>query len=444
MDKMLRKKLKSFIERIVEYSYSEAINPIFNDFVQNIIEEYEDTDSMLKKKDRVLSSFLFDYVLVDDKRYLDLFIEGNSDLTSEEINIAKNFKNGIISFFEVKRIGKDFFEAYSLLNEKNYTIKTIENFLDYKSIGKGSYLHGRILPFDDFYFFYEFPEHLPISSKRLVLKISSMILTQQPSVLVKDNPEKLIEIQKKLSNSHKNFIDLYGNNEIFSNGQLIDDLLKAFNSYNYNQDYFKIGLDTLQKKPDEFYFDPSIIDNDEEKNENRDYNYDCHDLGLIFDPSSGLNILPYYATFLEIFSNPNYKEIKGYDECVLFYLENDNIPPYPIEKVVKLFPQNARNVFADALEEEDFSIENDFDELIKEYKYDYYFNHRLSINTIFEESKTFKEFLVDFAKADLEEQYNEINLEDIDEGAFENIGRNDLCPCGSGKKFKKCCKDKFY
>ena len=22
---------------------------------------------------------------------------------------------------------------------------------------------------------------------------------------------------------------------------------------------------------------------------------------------------------------------------------------------------------------------------------------------------------------------------------YENIGRNDRCPCGSGKKYKKCC-----
>jgi len=22
---------------------------------------------------------------------------------------------------------------------------------------------------------------------------------------------------------------------------------------------------------------------------------------------------------------------------------------------------------------------------------------------------------------------------------YKNIGRNDLCPCGSGKKYKKCC-----
>ena len=23
--------------------------------------------------------------------------------------------------------------------------------------------------------------------------------------------------------------------------------------------------------------------------------------------------------------------------------------------------------------------------------------------------------------------------------AMNSVGRNDLCPCGSGKKFKKCC-----
>ena len=26
---------------------------------------------------------------------------------------------------------------------------------------------------------------------------------------------------------------------------------------------------------------------------------------------------------------------------------------------------------------------------------------------------------------------------------MEKVGRNDPCPCGSGKKFKKCCADKM-
>ncbi|PIQ12813.1 MAG: hypothetical protein COW70_08065 [Hydrogenophilales bacterium CG18_big_fil_WC_8_21_14_2_50_58_12] len=28
---------------------------------------------------------------------------------------------------------------------------------------------------------------------------------------------------------------------------------------------------------------------------------------------------------------------------------------------------------------------------------------------------------------------------DFQSGEFDKAGRNDLCPCGSGKKFKQCC-----
>jgi hypothetical protein len=28
-----------------------------------------------------------------------------------------------------------------------------------------------------------------------------------------------------------------------------------------------------------------------------------------------------------------------------------------------------------------------------------------------------------------------------DKELLEKLGRNDLCPCGSGRRFKKCCRD---
>ena len=34
------------------------------------------------------------------------------------------------------------------------------------------------------------------------------------------------------------------------------------------------------------------------------------------------------------------------------------------------------------------------------------------------------------------------DIEEIDENPFSKVGRNDPCPCGSGKKYKKCCIDK--
>lgn len=30
-------------------------------------------------------------------------------------------------------------------------------------------------------------------------------------------------------------------------------------------------------------------------------------------------------------------------------------------------------------------------------------------------------------------------LENLTKGEIIKIGRSDLCPCGSGKKYKKCC-----
>lgn len=32
-----------------------------------------------------------------------------------------------------------------------------------------------------------------------------------------------------------------------------------------------------------------------------------------------------------------------------------------------------------------------------------------------------------------------IPLDKLDDVIFKKVGRNDLCPCGSGRKFKKCC-----
>ena len=41
--------------------------------------------------------------------------------------------------------------------------------------------------------------------------------------------------------------------------------------------------------------------------------------------------------------------------------------------------------------------------------------------------------------ADIEEQEKASVEAELREQMFRKTGRNDPCPCGSGKKFKKCC-----
>lgn len=63
-------------------------------------------------------------------------------------------------------------------------------------------------------------------------------------------------------------------------------------------------------------------------------------------------------------------------------------------------------------------------------------------------SKTFQAILAkaDISREDVEEAVNELLGENIDTYDIEDstvtvdkVGRNELCPCGSGKKYKKCC-----
>ena len=66
------------------------------------------------------------------------------------------------------------------------------------------------------------------------------------------------------------------------------------------------------------------------------------------------------------------------------------------------------------------------DELLEKYKSRYLENKIFSSTTVLYKSKAFSKTL----------GIEKPSLEGID---LSKIGRNDPCPCGSGKKFKKCC-----
>ena len=71
-----------------------------------------------------------------------------------------------------------------------------------------------------------------------------------------------------------------------------------------------------------------------------------------------------------------------------------------------------------------------FDELMKEYK-SYYLEHNMySSATVLYSSQAFSG-TYDF----IEEMMNRPQATPVS----KDIGRNDPCPCGSGKKYKNCC-----
>jgi len=119
------------------------------------------------------------------------------------------------------------------------------------------------------------------------------------------------------------------------------------------------------------------------------------------------------------------EKIENAKECVEFFLNNDKFSANIIKRVAERH-ENFTDVVNNLL-----GTKMTFEELLEKYKSRYLENKIFSSTTVLYKSKAFSKTL-----GIIEEESEKPELEGID---LKKIGRNDPCPCGSGKKFKKCC-----
>jgi uncharacterized protein YecA (UPF0149 family) len=424
--------LQSILFEYVEHG------PLSNRFRSFLQEEIGDELNSQEKYLEVIQAFIYDHK--PDQRHtpLEMFLRDNDSLEAGDREILESWKSTIHSIFQNKKVGKDFFNVYNLVNEKHYVIKTLTNFQNYKSIGLNDYIFCRIAPFEDYHILIGNLITFPRRAKKEMLEMAIMVQMENPSDLFKDNPEKLQQIHEYNAIKYHKFYDMFDSDEIFTSGENVDELIATFTEYvelgvlNKSKVVNKIG------KPEKLYFDPDFSLEEDETANPASYisGYtELEDVGLAFDEKEGMFLLPFYATFTEIFTNPNFQEIENYKECVLHYLEDDSISAFPFVKAISKNRINSVNVFEDVLEQPGFSIDEDFNKLMETYKYDYVFNNKVSQTVIYDQSKAFKDLLRVYEELaeDLAGFPGDM-MEDL-----PNVGRNDPCPCGSGRKFKKCC-----
>jgi hypothetical protein len=130
-----------------------------------------------------------------------------------------------------------------------------------------------------------------------------------------------------------------------------------------------------------------------------------------------------YGIILNVFQSPDEVKIQRYKRDILTYLEDQTISPYVLKKLFFKFPQNAEAIIRKILNRPEFNLERDFDSLMDEFK------------------PSFKDKRIYPYVLPVSNKYvNAIRPElDPKKGSGKKLGRNDPCPCGSGKKYKKCC-----
>ena len=403
-----------------------------NELVKDDFNEYLRTIGANSNNRVPLQSACFNYILErnlgeDLKSIPQLYLENTKKLSKETKSIIEAIDNSISSVFEVKRVLKNGFELFNIVNERKYMITSLMKMTSLKSIGSGDYVIARIVNFGGDYYLLEISGVLPITKKDEAYRFAVAKIIQNPELVYLDNPEKQKEIEQDVADIYKKFVEFFGTTEIITTNKYADDLIGMFNDY--AEEGTKGDFSSLIVEPEEYqYFEVDEFNNSYDNFlENSLGGFSSHketyDVGIIYDEELGLYAIPFYGTFNKIFEVKDYTKITNYDLCIKYFLNKDKYSANLIRNVA-----NKHNNFMEivnAVLAKNYTL----DELLKTYKRRYIDNKIISSTTVLYRSNAFSRTL-----GIIEDNENKPQID-----TSKKIGRNDPCPCGSGKKYKKCC-----
>lgn len=411
------------------------INDVIKDlavFIQNDETVKPDFEEYLKTvgNNMNLQSACFTYIFernLNNKSILTLYLENTKKVPASSKKIVKALMKSISSIFEIKKVLQNGFELNNIINERTYSVLSLVKMTSFRGIGSGQYVVARIFKFEDAYYLLEISGVLPSSRRDDALRYSVAKIIQNPELVYLDNPEKQKEIEKEVKSIYKKFTDFFSTDEVVTTNRFADDLIGAFNDFAEGGEKVDIS-DKIQVLDEYKFFNVSEFNNSYDNFlENSLGGFSSHkevyDVAIIFDKELGLYAVPFFETFNKIIENP--EKVENAKACVEFFLNNDKFSANIIKRIAERH-ENFMDVVNKLL-----GTKYTLDELLQNYKSRYLENKIFSSTTVLYKSKAFSKTL-----GIIEEDIEKPSLEGID---LSKVGRNDPCPCGSGKKFKKCC-----
>ncbi len=403
--------INNVIKEVFEFTQSnETIKADFDEYLATIGAR----NISLNQMEKIFLPYVFERRIAD-KSILEMFLE-----TAKNKKVAQALVDAQSSIYEIKRILKNGFELYNLINEKTYTVLSLTKMTNFRGVYAGQYIVARIFELNGENFVIEISSILSHSQRDEAIRYAVMKLVQDPKLLYLDNPQKEESIKNTVSEMYEKFISTFNKDIILTTNKYADDIIGAFN------DGEEISLDDkLSNLETPKFFHVKELDNNYSNFlENSLGGFSSHtetyDVAVIFDKEKGLYAIPFYETFTKIFEGKD--TVENAKACVEYFLSNESIPDSILSRVAAQYP-NFMDVVNEILDKQ-----MTFEDMIKEYKSTYLKNKIYSSATVLYCSNAFSD-VFDVISAPKPEQ----NV------MAQKVGRNEPCPCGSGKKFKNCC-----
>ena len=405
-----------------------------NEEVHSDFEEYMRTIGATAGSNNFQSAcftYIFEIKLGEThKSILDLYLENIKGLSASAKKIVKALKKSISSVFEIHKIGKNGFKLYNIINEKDYEVTSLVKMTTFRGMGPGQFIVARIFAYEKEYYLLEVSGVLSTTRRDDVYRFAVAKIIQNPELVYLDNPKKMKELDKDVKDLYKKFVDYFGADEVVTTNKYADDVIGLFNDFAEGEEKEDFQ-DKIQEPEIYQFFTVSEFNNSYDNFlENSLGGFSSHketyDVGIVYDEELGMYAVPFWGTFNKIFEAQKPSNIPNYDKCIQYFLGNDKFSANLIKKVALKHEDNFMPI-VNGIYKTNYTL----DELLEKYKSHYLEQKIYSSTTVLYKSKAFSSTL-----GIIEEQEDRPQLDNID---LSKIGRNDPCPCGSGKKFKKCC-----
>lgn len=418
------KEINDVIKEVAKFVQTDAdVKPDFDEYIKTIGGGNPNSVNFQS----ACFNYIFERNLGEERKsILEFYLKNSKDLDDNTRKIAEALQKSVSSVFEVKKVLKNGFELDNIINEKIYDVISLVKMTSFRGIGCGQFVIARIFSYNDAHFLLEISGVLSSGKKDDALRFAVAKIIQNPELVYMDNPEKLQEIEKNVSKLYKDFVDFFGKDEVVTTNKYADDIIGLFNDYAESGE--KVDFSDKIHLPEDYkFFNVSEFNNSysnflENSLGGFSSHKDEYDVGILFDAELGLYAVPFYETFNKIFETKDYSKIINYDKCIEYILKNDKLSANLIKRMASRH-ENFMKVINEILKK-DYSL----DELLKVYKAPYLEQKIFSSTTVLYKSKAFSRTL-----GIIEEHESRPEID------ASGVGRNDPCPCGSGKKYKKCC-----
>ena len=346
--------LKNLYEYVLN---TEKLNSDFDEYLKTIGAK----DVPLNRMENIFIPYAFERYIEDSKKTV-------VEMFNEEKNtpISNEFLNAQYSIYKVKRLMKDGFELYNLVNEKTYKVKTLMKMTSLRGIGIGQFIVARFFKHEEDYYIIEISNVLSSLQENDAIKYAVMKTAQNPTLVYADNPEKEELIKNDIKEMHEKFLKAFGTDTILTTNEFADEIIGEFNDI---EDGKQKDISDKIIIPENFeFFEIKELKNTYDNFlENSMQGFSSHkehyDVGIIFDEERGLYAIPFYQTFCKIFEDKSV--VKNAKECVEYFLNSDSISDRILLKVADKYPN-----FIQVLNEF-LGTNYTMDSLLNEYKSNY-------------------------------------------------------------------------